>query len=214
MATAIPEHHTHDTEPSRAQEALTELVNNGDLDRLVHLARLIGSARDAMSDEMVSRLSAMTGDGLDLLDRVIRSGVVKALPTITTLVENGDLERLVHLARLAGAAQDAMSDEMISRMAGMAGDILRLVDRITRAGTAERLLEVAEQIEKTHAIMDLLQSLASAAEEAAHVPAPKGGVGGLWEIIKQPETQQTIQFLILVGRHFRPHRRAHHPAEP
>ena len=212
MATVISEHHTHDAELRRAQEALAELVNNGDLDRLVQLARLIGSAQDAMSDEMVSRLSAMTGDGLDLLDRVIRSGVVKALPTITTLVENGDLERLVHLARLAGAAQDAMSDEMISRMAGMAGDALCLVDRITRAGTAERLLEVAEQIEKTHVMTDLLQSLAGAAEESAHAPTPKGGVGGLWEIIKQPETQQTIQFLILVGKHFRSRRRAH-PAE-
>ncbi|CDQ10992.1 conserved protein of unknown function [Acidithiobacillus ferrivorans] len=152
MATVISEHHTHDAELRRAQEALAELVNNGDLDRLVQLARLIGSA------------------------------------------------------------QDAMSDEMISRMAGMAGDALCLVDRITRAGTAERLLEVAEQIEKTHVMTDLLQSLAGAAEESAHAPTPKGGVGGLWEIIRQPETQQTIQFLILVGKHFRSRRRAH-PAE-
>ena len=212
MAAVISERNTHDAELSRAQEALVSLVNNGDLDRLVHLARLIGSAQDAMNDEMVGRLAALAGDGLDLLDRVNRSGVAKALPAITALMENGDLERLVHLARLAGAAQDALSDEMIGRLSGMAGDALCLVDRITRTGTVERLLAVAEQIEKTHVLTDFLQCLGDAAEEAAQAPAPKGGIGGLWEIVKQPETQQTIQFLMLVGKHFRRCRLAHPPA--
>ncbi|MGC8504924.1 MAG: hypothetical protein ACP5MM_09040 [Acidithiobacillus sp.] len=213
MAAVISERNTHDAELSRAQEAVVNLVNNGDLERLVHLARLIGSAQDAMNDEMVTRLSATAGDGLDLLDRVNRSGVVKALPAITALVENGDLERLVHLARLAGAAQDALSDEMVTRLAGMAGDALGLVDRVTRTGAVERLLGVAEQVEKTHVLTDFLQCLADAAAEAAQAPMPKGGLGGLWEIVKQPETQQTIQFLMLVGKHFRSCRLAH-PAEP
>ncbi|MBU2769278.1 hypothetical protein HAP94_24755, partial [Acidithiobacillus ferrivorans] len=61
MATVISEHHTHDAELRRAQEALAELVNNGDLDRLVQLARLIGSAQNAMSDEMISRMAGMAG---------------------------------------------------------------------------------------------------------------------------------------------------------
>ena len=180
MAAVISERNTHDAELSRAREALASLVNNGDLDRLVHLARLIGSAQDATNDEMITRLSAMASDGLDLLDRVNRSGVVKALPAITALVENGDLERLVHLARLAGAAQDSLNDEMITRLAGMAGDALCLVDRITRTGAVERLLGVAEQVEKTHVLTDFLQCLAEAAAEAAQAPMPKGGIGSLW----------------------------------
>ncbi|MBU2808883.1 hypothetical protein HF285_11590, partial [Acidithiobacillus ferrooxidans F221] len=74
---------------------------------IVHLARLVGAAQDSMSDEMVGRMAGLASDGLDLLDRVNRSQVVHALPAISALVENGDLERIVHLARLVGAAQDS-----------------------------------------------------------------------------------------------------------
>lgn len=154
MATAIPEYPTHDDELNRAREALATLVNNGDLDHLVHLARLIGSARDAMSDEMISRLASMMGDALCL------------------------------------------------------------ADRITRTGTAERLLKVVEQIEKTHAMTDFLQSVARADEDTTHAPMPKGGISGLWEILKQPESQQTIQFLMRVGQHFRNQRLATRSTEP
>ncbi|HKK13093.1 MAG TPA: hypothetical protein VKA14_00380, partial [Gammaproteobacteria bacterium] len=68
------------------------------------LVRLLEGARDALNDDMVARLSATLGDGMELLDRVNRSGAGKALPAIAELVENGDLERLVHLARVVGSA--------------------------------------------------------------------------------------------------------------
>ncbi len=90
-----------------AQALVEELVANGDLDNLVHLARLIGSAQDALTDDMVNRLAATAAGGLDLLDRANRSGVARALPAIAELVDNGDLDRLVELARLVGSAQDA-----------------------------------------------------------------------------------------------------------
>ncbi|MBU2723742.1 hypothetical protein HF568_11155, partial [Acidithiobacillus ferridurans] len=67
-----------------------------DLERIVHLARLAGAAQDSMSDELVGRMAGLASDGLDLLDRVHRSQVVHALPAISALVENGDLERIVH----------------------------------------------------------------------------------------------------------------------
>ena len=71
---------------------------------------------DAMTDNMVSNVAAIVADGIDLVDRVNRSGIVKALPAIASLVENGDLDRLVQLARLIGSAQDAMTDDMIVRL--------------------------------------------------------------------------------------------------
>ncbi|MBU2726551.1 hypothetical protein HF639_07900, partial [Acidithiobacillus ferridurans] len=46
--------------------------------------------------------------------------LAEAREALAHLVENGDLERIVHLARLAGAAQDSMSDELVGRMAGLA----------------------------------------------------------------------------------------------
>ena len=127
----------------------------------------------------------------------------KAREALARLVENGDLERVVHLARLAGAAQDSMSDEMVTRMAGMVSDAMCLLDRATRTGVMDRLLAVAEKMDQEHILTDFLRSLAGATEEAATIPAPKGGISGLWDLMKQPETQQTIQFLMLLGKHFR-----------
>ena len=207
--TAVMAETSHEEELTKAQEALVHLVENGDLERFVHLARLVGAAQDSMSDEMVGRMAGLASDGLDLLDRVNRSQIVHALPAISALVENGDLERIVHLARLVGAAQDSMSDEIVTRLAGMASNAMCLLDRATRTGVMERMVAVAEKMDQEHILTDFLRCLAGATEEAAHAPPPKGGITGLWELIKQPETQQTIQFLMLLGKHFRSCRLKH-----
>ena len=207
--TAVMAETSHEEELTKAREALVHLVENGDLERFVHLARLVGAAQDSMSDEMVGRMAGLASDGLDLLDRVNRSQVVHALPAISALVENGDLERIVHLARLVGAAQDSMSDEIVTRLAGMASNAMCLLDRATRTGVMERMVAVAEKMDQEHILTDFLRCLAGATEEAAHAPPPKGGITGLWDLIKQPETQQTIQFLMLLGKHFRSCRLKH-----
>ena len=207
--TAVLAETSHEEEMAKAREALAHLVENGDLERIVHLARLAGAAQDSLSDEMVGRMAGLASDGLDLLDRVNRSQVVHALPAISALVENGDLERIVHLARLVGAAQDSMSDEIVTRLAGMASNAMCLLDRATRTGVMERMVAVAEKVDQEHILTDFLRCLAGATEEAAHAPPPKGGITGLWELIKQPETQQTIQFLMLLGKHFRSCRLKH-----
>ena len=207
--TAVMAETSHEEELAKAREALGHLVENGDLERIVHLARLVGAAQDSMSDEMVGRMAGLASDGLDLLDRVNRSQIVHALPAISALVENGDLERIVHLARLLGAAQDSMSDEIVTRLAGMASKALCLLDQATRTDVMERMVTVAEKMDQEHILTDFLRCLAGATEEAAHAPPPKGGLTGLWELIKQPETQQTIQFLMLLGKHFRSCRLKH-----
>ncbi|MCL5051784.1 MAG: hypothetical protein M1346_00870, partial [Gammaproteobacteria bacterium] len=70
-------------------------------------------------------------------------------------------------------------------------------------------LAVAEKMDQEHILTDFLRCLAGATEEAAHTPTPKGGISGLWDLMKQPETQQTIQFLMLLGKHFRSSRLKH-----
>jgi len=48
-------------------------LDTDDLQRLVEVAQLITAARDAMSDEIVTRLSWAVSEGLTLLDRVTRN---------------------------------------------------------------------------------------------------------------------------------------------
>jgi uncharacterized protein YjgD (DUF1641 family) len=183
---------------ARALPAFAALVENGDLDRLVALARALGSAADALSDDIVSRLAGTAADGLDLLDRVNRSGVARALPAFAALVENGDLDRLVALARALGSAADALSDDIVSRLAQTVGDALVLVDRATRSGLADRLIALADQIERSRLLSDVLTALEATSRRLEGEPPPRGGVGGLLALLRDPEVQSALRF----GAHF------------
>jgi len=190
-----------------------------DLNEALELERLAAAARDSLTDEMVTRLSATVADGMDLLDRINRSGVARALPALAQLVEAGDLERLAALARTYGAAQDSLTDEMVTRMAGTIGDSLTLMDRLNRAG-AERLVSVLERLaaagtldrldklaDQLSAGMALLEravnALEAASREMAARPAAPGGVGGLWQLMRDRENQETLRFLLAIGRALR-----------
>jgi len=190
-----------------------------DANDALELERLAAAGRDALTDEMVARLSATVADAMDLLDQVNRSGVAKALPAVAQLVENGDLERLVALARTYGAAQDALTDEMVIRLAETTGATFSLMDRLSRAGvdrlvggleqlaashTPERLSALADQLNKGIALIErVVGAIDAANREMATAPAPNGGIGGLWKILSSPESQETLRYLLVLGRSFR-----------
>ena len=56
-------------------------------------------------------------------------------------MENGDLERITQLARLVSSAGDALTDEMVSRLAGVVSEGVFLVDRFSRSEGILRLLD-------------------------------------------------------------------------
>ena len=123
---------------ARAMPAVAQMVNNGDLERLSQIARLYSSAQDALTDEMVTRLSQAIGEGLALLDQVNRAGLDRAIPALAEMVNNGDLNRLVKLVRVYGSAEDALTDEMVSRLVDTVGNGLSLLDRFSRGGAETR----------------------------------------------------------------------------
>jgi len=190
-----------------------------DPNEALELERLAAAARDSLTDEMVTRLSATAADGMDLLDRINRSGVARALPALAQLVEAGDLERLAALARTYGAAQDSLTDEMVTRMAGTIGDSLTLMDRLNRAGaerlvgvlerlaaagTLDRLDKLAEQLSAGMALLErAVNALEAANREMAAKPAAPGGLGGLWQLTRDRENQETLRFLLAIGRGLR-----------
>ncbi len=181
-----------------AAEALATLVANGDLDRLVSLARTLGAAGDALSDDIVSRLAGLAADGIDLLDRLTRSEIAAALPAIAALVSSGDLERLVALARVAGAMGDAMSDDIVTRLAETATNALVLIDRVTRSGLADRLVTLADTLEASGLPARLVAAVETAAARERGLPRPAGGIGGLWQLLRDPDTQAALRFGLAV----------------
>lgn len=180
------------------EAALAKLVETGDLDRLVGLARVVGGAADAMSDDIVSRLAGIASDGLDLLDRVNRSGIARALPAISGMIDNGDLERIVELARLVGGASDTMSDDIVARIAGVAGEGLALADRATRDGLGMRLLALADHVEGSGIPHALIGAVTQARKDVAAAPPVKGGIGGMVSLMSRKESQEAIQFGLAV----------------
>lgn len=189
-----------------ALPVLTELVQSGDLERVAALARLVASAQDAMSDDIVDRLSATAAGTLDLLDRVNRSGIVRALPALTQLVENGDLDRLVGIARLLASIEDSLSDDIVHRLAVMATGLASLVDKLSRAEGFLRLIDTfgREDVQSTLLVLaDAAAAVSAARADATRLPPPQRSVRGMLQLARDPDTQEALRFMALVGRHLR-----------
>lgn len=186
-----------------ALPTLARMVRDGDLERVAGLARWAGSAQDALTDDIVARLAQTAGGGLDLLDRVNRSGIDRALPAIAELSENGDLERIVGLARLVGSAQDALSDDIIGRLALMAGELMCLVDRLARNPSFFRLLDLLGKPEVQNTLISLLEGLGSARRTVEQSPPPKGGLGGAAKLARDPGLHDALLFASAFGKQLR-----------
>ena len=167
------------------------------------IERLVTSAQDALTDDMVVRLSATLGDSLDLLDRVNRSGIVRALPAITQLVENGDLDRLISLARFVAAMEDSLSDDIVNRLSLVATELAALVDKLARTEGFERLIDILGREHVQCALDDMAEATCAAKAEAATLAPSKGGLAGLWQMAKDPDTQDALRFMALVSKHLR-----------
>jgi uncharacterized protein YjgD (DUF1641 family) len=184
------------------------------------LERVIAAARDSLTDEMVGRLAGSAAEALDLVDKAGRSGLSKAIPALAEMVNNGDLERLSQLARVYHAAQDALTDEMVGRLAETFGDGLSLLDRVNRSGFW-RLVEVMERLESTGALerianslpkllerLDMIAGLLNCLEEAASKSKAQpaaGGIGSLWHIITDEKTVRSLQFLQSMSEQMQEH---------
>jgi hypothetical protein len=183
------------------------------------IERVLAAARDSLSDEMVSRLAGTAGDAMDLIDRVNRTGLALAIPALAELVNNGDLDRLAKLARVYGSAEDAISDEMVSRIAETAAEGLSLLDRLNRGGAGRMvdmlarleasgsLARIADTLPKLAQKLEMLERLLHAFEVAASMtavaPRAAGGIGGMWRLMSDPDNQDALRFLMNVGKELR-----------
>lgn len=169
----------------------------------VELDRLVESAQDALTDDMVTRLASNASQTLDLMDRFNRSGIDRALPAIAQLVENGDLERLVGIARLFGSVEDSLSDDIVSRLALVVTELACLVDKLSRNEGIQRLIELLGNDEVQGTLVDVLNAASKAKTEAAALAPSSGGFGGMLSTLKDPATQDALRFVALIGKHLK-----------
>ncbi len=182
-----------------ALPTVSALIQSGDLQRVADLARLIGAAEDSVSDDIVGRLSGAAAGGLDLLDRINRSGIMQALPTITRMVESGDLDRLAGLARLAGSMEDSLSDDIVNRLALVATQLAALVDKLARNEGFLRLIDILGREEVQNGLIDLAQAACAAKATVTREPAPSGGLFGLLRAAGNPDMLRALRFVSLTS---------------
>ena len=112
-----------------------------------------------------------------------------------------DLQRLVEVAQLVTAARDAMSDEIVTRMAGAMSEGLTLLDRLTRNEGLMHLLKVLDRQDTQYLLIALSDAVHAASQEIPAAPPATGGLACMLRVVRDPGTQEGIRLLSVVGKH-------------
>jgi hypothetical protein len=116
-------------------------------------------------------------------------------------IANEDLQRLVEFAQLVTSARDAMSDEIVTRLAGALSEGLNLLDRLTRNEGLMRLLQVLDRQESQHLLIALSEAINAAGKEIPATAPATGGLGCMFRVVRDPGTQEGIRLLSVFGKH-------------
>ena len=119
-------------------------------------------------------------------------------PAASPFSEN-DLQRLVEFAQLVTSAQDALSDDMINRLASTMSEGISMLDRLTRNDGLTHLLREIDRPENQRFIICMSNAFTEASRELATAPPLGGGLGGLLKLVSDPVVQEGLRLLAFVG---------------
>lgn len=112
-----------------------------------------------------------------------------------------DLQRLVEFAQLVTAGRDAMSDEIVTRLAGAMSEGLTLLDRLTRNEGLMHLLKVLDRQETQYLLVALSDAIHAASQEIPGAPPATGGLACMMRVARDPGTQEGLRLLSVFGKH-------------
>jgi uncharacterized protein YjgD (DUF1641 family) len=138
----------------RAIPALAQMVDNGDLERLVALVRVYGSAEDALTDETVARLAETIGEGISLIDRASRGGAGRIVEVMERMESSGALERLAVVLPKFLERLDAM-EKMLQCFDAAAADVEKTPAPGGGIGGLWRLLSDPESVRSLQFLLSL-----------------------------------------------------------
>ncbi|MBT2968973.1 MAG: hypothetical protein B6D72_00260 [gamma proteobacterium symbiont of Ctena orbiculata] len=113
-----------------------------------------------------------------------------------------ELEQLSELATLVLSARDALSDDIVSRVAQALSEGITLLDRLTRNEGLMRLLQVLDTPESQHLLLGLSTALSKMSRDIAISPPSKGGLAGVVKLAMEPGTQEGLRSLSLLGKYW------------
>ncbi len=107
----------------KAIPLINHLVETGDLERAVNLVRVLGSAGDALSDDIVGRLGSIINELLILADRISRNENIHKL---LDLLERDHMVEM--LSSLCEAAASAKASHEVNATGGIVGFLNTMKD--------------------------------------------------------------------------------------
>lgn len=118
-----------------------------------------------------------------------------------TISEN-DLQRIAELASIIAAAQDALTDDMIVRMASALSEGIVLLDRITRNEGLMRLMQILDHPDVQCHLISLADSMHKITRDMATAPPSKGGLTGILKLATEPGAQEGLRAMAIIGKHW------------
>ena len=123
-------------------------------------------------------------------------------PQVPPALDAATVNSLVEMMNFLASAKDAMSDEIVTRLARTASEGMTLLDRLTRNEGVMRLLQVLDRPESQYMLISLADALAKMSRELATAPPAKGGILGLVQLARTPGTQEGVRALSLLGQYW------------
>ena len=122
-------------------------------------------------------------------------------PQIPPTLDEATVNSIVEMINLLAAARDAMSDEIVTRLARTVSEGMTLLDRLTRNKGLMRMLEALESPQGQQLLIGLSEAFRVSNQDIATTVPAKGGLGGLLSVARQPGTQEGMRILAIVGQH-------------
>ena len=120
-------------------------------------------------------------------------------------VQDADFQHLAELATLVTSARDAMSDDIVTRLASAVSEGITLLDRLTRNEGLMHLLQALDRPENQDFLIGLSNAMTATSRDLADTaPAPtKGGIGGVLQLARDPAVQEGLKVLALFSQHLK-----------
>ena len=107
--------------------------------------------------------------------------------------ESNNLDTLVELSSAISSAQDAMTDDIVTRLAAAIGEGMILMDRLTRNEGLMSLMQALNEPAMQEMLERLGSALGSSADDQENQDARRvGGYSGLIRMLKDPDVQSAI----------------------
>lgn len=121
---------------------------------------------------------------------------------VPATLDQATVDSLVEMLNLMASAKDAMSDDIITRLARTVSEGMTMLDRLTRNEGLMKLLQVLDRPEMQYHLMSFGDALSKMSRDLAIAPPARGGIWCLVRMARQPGVLEGLRSLSLLGQYW------------